>query len=318
MEHDWERRTPLPTIVDHEVVAALQAAGVTEAPLDIRPVAGGLVNGHLRLQFREAPKVRVLRVFLRDNAAADKEAAMLERVAGIVSAPAVLARGTLPAGGESRSWLLTTWIPGTELARCQDDLGEAALARAGTDVGAALGRLHALRTPHLGFLDGALDVPEPMGSLRATWSGYLHEMLFDGRAGPRLGPERRDALWTHVEEHVEALTPLEDHYSLLHADCKPTNVFVQADGALTGLLDWEFAWSGPPLFDIGQMLRWPVPAAFEHALLDAYRQAGGRVPDNWRVLAGLLDLMNLVGFLDQEPERPRQRQDVLQLLADVL
>ena len=87
-----------------------------------------------------------------------------------------------------------------------------------------------------------------------------------------------------------------------------------AAGALTGFLDWEFAWSGPPLFDLGQKLRVPVPAAYERALLDGYRAAGGVLADGWRHAARQLDLMNLVGFLAQDGERAQQTRDVLALI----
>ena len=51
-------------------------------------------------------------------------------------------------------------------------------------------------------------------------------------------------------------------------------------------------------------LRHPTPPGFERAFVTAYRAAGGELPPGWRTTVRLLDLLNLLGFLDGEPERP--------------
>ncbi len=321
MEQGWERRTRLPPLEREALEHALRRAGWQRPLESVSVLGGGLVNLNAALQVGAPRELVVLRLYLRDADACAKEEALLKHVARDVPAPAPLARGTLAlqidGAVAERPWLLLTHVAGRRLADLLPALDEPALSRAGAGIGAALARLHALRSADLGFLDASLAVPAPMGGLRDVWSGYLRELLFAGRAGPKLGSARRDRLAAYVTDQVEALAPLEGTYALLHADCKPTNVLVLDDGSLSGLLDWEFAWSGPPLFDLGQMLRWPLPAAYEEALIEDYARGGGTLPPGWRHMAQLLDLMNLVGFLDQEAARPQQTRDVLALLEEV-
>jgi len=318
MERDWEKRYATPHISIERIVELLREAGCERPVRACDDLGGGCVNLNMHLRLGAPEEDVVLRFYLRDAAAAAKEAALLTHLADVVPVPRVLRAGTcaLEIEGETRPtpWLLLSWIPGRCLDARWDDRTPAAHARAGEELGGALGRLHAAQQTHLGFLDAALEVPTPMGGLRDVWRGYLRDMIASERARVRLGASRRRRLEAFVRDQEQALMPLEGHYSLLHADCKPTNVFVDEAGAVTGLIDWEFAWSGPPLFDLGQMLRWPVPAAFEETLLAGYAAAGGCLAEGWRTCARLLDLMNLVGFLEMQGERPMQIRDVLGLI----
>jgi aminoglycoside phosphotransferase (APT) family kinase protein len=98
---------------------------------------------------------------------------------------------------------------------------------------------------------------------------------------------------------------------LVHSDFKPTNIKWLPEVQDVLVLDWEFAWSGPGLFDLGQMLRWDPSAAFAAGLECGYRRAGGVLAADWRRLAELLDLFNLVGLLDDDGPRPRRHADLL-------
>jgi len=79
------------------------------------------------------------------------------------------------------------------------------------------------------------------------------------------------------------------------------------------VFDWEFAWAGMPLFDLGMMRRWGTSPAFDEGLARGYTRVAGRdaLPRDWRRRSELLDLFNLVGFLDSEHDRPRCHADVL-------
>jgi Ser/Thr protein kinase RdoA (MazF antagonist) len=97
---------------------------------------------------------------------------------------------------------------------------------------------------------------------------------------------------------------------LVHSDFKPTNVKWTHDARVL-VLDWEFAWSGPALFDVGQLLRWDPPAEFVAGFAAGYRDAGGTLPEGWLETAMLYDLFNLVFFANDEANRPRRDRDVL-------
>ena len=319
-EHDWERRIDLPALDESTLRDAIRAH--VDAPVErITPMAGGKVNAHVRAELGDGRAV-VLRIHLRDPMAAGKERALLALFAGRMPLPTVLGHGTCELEGLPHGYLVLDWLAGATLDRQAEAMSEPALGRAGVTTGRAMATVHAEARASLGFLDPQLRVPRPMGGLREVWAGYLGELMAKPTVAAHLGPERIAALRSLVRAEAGRLDALEGDYAIQHGDCKPTNVRVTVDGEVTGLLDWEFAWSGPRLFDWGQMLRWPLPAAFEAGLVEGYEAAGGGRPldGEGRRTAALLDLMNLLAFLDLPPDAARARvvRDSLALLDTTL
>lgn len=313
MEQGWERRTDTIAFEPEVLEAIARDHGGTHFVSVEELLDGGLVNQNYRVRLRDPDEDVVLRVYVRDPQAAAKEAAILTRIAGSVPAPRVLHRGT--AG--THPCTILTWITGTALTALFQEADTEAIERAGREAGAAAARLHATPMPCLGFLDETLEVSEPMGSIRSAFESMIPS-IERGHVGKRLGADLQSRLLAFLPNGLDALGPLEGHYAIVHGDFKPTNVLVHADGALAGLLDWEFAWAGPPLIDLGQMLRWPTPPGFEDALASGYRSAGGTLMPDWRVQARLLDLLNLISFLDTPRERPTLERDVRRMIRATL
>ena len=61
---------------------------------------------------------------------------------------------------------------------------------------------------------------------------------------------------------------------------------------VAAVLDWEFAFSGSPAIDFGNLLRPPLGErrSFVAALAAAYEAAGGRLPPDWQAIARIADL----------------------------
>lgn len=313
VEEGWERRTKALTLSDEEVRTCVKAYAPQRPVLSHAKLEGGLVNANVHVRLGEPAEDVVLRVYLRDGAAASIEGAVLEAVVGRIPAPRQLASGRL---GEL-PFALHSLVPGRALTTLFAGGDNASIGRAGTELGGALAALHAHQTEALGFLDANLRVPEPMPSLAQTWTEHIGERLA-GAAGDRLGPALSERLRAHVKAHRDALEELGGSTSLLHADCKPTNIFVREDGGLTGLLDWEFAWSGPPIFDVGQLFRWPVPPIFEARFVSSYRVHGGVLGQDWRAAARLIDLLNLVQMLNDAGPREVVASDCRRLIEESL
>jgi aminoglycoside phosphotransferase (APT) family kinase protein len=283
--------------------------------------SGGLVNQNVVVDLGAPFERVVLRIFRREDAAATaaKESALLRRLPAGVPAPEVLELSTISGTPQA----VHTFRIGRALSTLLAEGDEASWTRAGTDVGSALAALHAIprdenERKRFGFLDGKLHVREPMGALPEVWQGYIEEALESGRAGERLSEDESAALLGFARAEAHRLSTLEGAHVLLHGDCKPTNILVRAEGTLSAFLDWEFSFSGPALFDLGQMLRWPVPRPFEDAFLSAYQKKSARLPEDWRALSRMLDLLNLVGFLDMSGERPVVNRDCRRMIHETL
>ena len=83
---------------------------------------------------------------------------------------------------------------------------------------------------------------------------------------------------------------------LVHGDFNQRNLLLRCIAgrwSVAAVLDWEFAISGSPLGDLGNFLRYEraaTPLAEPH-FSTGYLAAGGRLPDDWRNLARLVDLV---------------------------
>ena len=90
----------------------------------------------------------------------------------------------------------------------------------------------------------------------------------------------------------------------MHADFNPKNLLVDpATGGVTGVLDWEFAYAGAPLGDLGNLLRFETDPVFAAAAAGTYTDRAPDVPPDWLEVARALDLYALLDLAggDQLP-----------------
>jgi len=278
------------------------------------PLAGGLANTTCRLDLERGEPL-VLRVYRRDPTACARELSLFGRLPAEVPLPPL----RYAAPEHDPPFAVFALVPGQRLELALRDAPAAAPAL-GAVVGRALAAIHGVRLPALGFLDAALEVPEPFAGLRPPVAGYFAQLL-GGRAGERLGEALLGRARDWISAELPRLDALDPSPRLCHSDFKPTNLLVDhgSDGwRLTAVLDWEFSFAFTPLGDVGQLLRHPTPPGFEQAFVTAYRAAGGELPPGWRTTVRLLDLLNLLGFLDGEPERPNVQRTCLALIQQTV
>ena len=155
-----------------------------------------------------------------------------------------------------------------------------------------------------------------------------------------LGLELAARVRETVESNAGRVEAVWSDAVLVHADYKPWNLLVReeasgsagpdaaaprASGAapanraaawhLAGVLDWEFACAGCRLIDFATFLRDEEarPAGYGDAFASAYVAAGGMLPDDWRRLTRLVDLLNLTQLLQSGD--PQTTADLRRLVA---
>jgi aminoglycoside phosphotransferase (APT) family kinase protein len=86
---------------------------------------------------------------------------------------------------------------------------------------------------------------------------------------------------------------------------------------VAAVLDWEFALSATPAFDIGNLLRPPFGEhpTFVAGFAHGYRVAGGELPDDWQRVARIADLFAWVDLLGQRSEDPALTTDARRIIA---
>jgi aminoglycoside phosphotransferase (APT) family kinase protein len=250
----------------------------------LRPLAGGF-SGETYLAEADGERT-VVRIYAQRGArrggpAAAIDAAVLHLVRGLLPVPQVLElRRPDPAAG-TPGVLVTSFLPGERLDTCLPGLGDRVQARAGRQLGMVLGRLAQMPMPRAGqFAAASLRIePWNSGSGLEAWLGQL-------RAESALAswPQAEYSGLLEVAAAAQDLLDEVDRACLVHSDFNPKNLLVDRDsGALTGLLDWEYAHAGAPMTDLGNLLRFDRTPAFRDGVLAGYLEVAGHLDG----LAGL-------------------------------
>ncbi|RYU11911.1 phosphotransferase family protein [Nocardioides iriomotensis] len=227
----------------------------------LQPLAGGF-SGETFLG-EAAGERTVVRLYVdrgarRGPAAPEVDAAVLRLVRGLLPVPEVLEIRRADEEHGTPGLLVTSFLPGERLDVVLPDLPDDVRAATGRNLGVVLGRLAQMPMPRAGmFVDGDLTI-EP-------WPPFeLSDDLVPGLEA--------------VAEDAQALLDEVDRVCLVHSDVNPNNVLVDAaTGAVTGLLDWEFAHAGHPSTDLGNLLRFDREPVFVEAVLDGYLSVAGHL-----------------------------------------
>ena len=198
----------------------------------------------------------------RGPGAVEVDAAVLELMRGIVPVPAVLElrRPT----GEHPALLITEYVEGERGDLVVPTLDDAGLDRLGRHLGAILDRLAHVPTPRPGRFVGPDLVVEPFPAAADGLPGWVDAHL------------DQLSLWSEVErsglvevaEQAQDLLDLGDRSCLVHSDLNPKNLLVDPETLdVVAVLDWEFAHSGSPATDTGNLLRFDRQPAFVGAVL---------------------------------------------------
>lgn len=285
MRERWGRRQPTLDVSTEDVAVLVPERTV----VSIAPAAGGLANTNLRVDTTTGPIL--LRLWTRDPRQAAKEVALLALVADRVPVPRVLHTAPdNPITGHPIA--VMEWI---DAPRLEETDTSPALAR---DLGRTLAAIHSFTFPRTGFLDARLDVVEPVPIDGAGVLAFLRATLVDG---PHLDAALVNAVLRTAERDGALLDAWTGPPSLTHSDFNGSNVLVRGD-AVAAVLDWEFAFSGVPFVDFGNLLR--PPRGDDDAVAAAVAEGYGALPRAWRRMSQLADLMAWAEFLSRPNPGP--------------
>jgi aminoglycoside phosphotransferase (APT) family kinase protein len=264
---------------------------------DTRPLPGGYRNDNL-LVVTDGGQRYVLRRYRHGNACA-VEAALVERLPREVPVAEVVAVD--PDGAAAgEPVLLSRFVAGTMVSEILPDLTREEADQLGRAVGRVLATIGTVTFARPGFFRDADLTPVPVGGLglETFVAGCL------SRRHPDHTMSEVDIVWVRDRAARAAahLDGVQDSCRLVHADFNPKNLLARrgpVGWAVTAVLDWEFAFCGSPLCDIGNMLRFAedYPPGYADGFLAGFGEAGGHLPTDWREVSRALDLYALAEFL---------------------
>jgi aminoglycoside phosphotransferase (APT) family kinase protein len=268
---------------------------------EVAPLSGGY-SGETFL-VTSAGEQAVLRLYARRPDRAAVDAALLERVRGLLPVPRVLEASLVPESPGGAPFLLLEALPGDRLDVVLPAADPPLRRRLGAAVAGVLVLLATERMPRPGWFADARLEPEPFPPAAADPARWLA-----AHAGApwfaRLPRSEREALRA-VAERARGLATAGTRVSLVHGDLNPKNLLVDpATGGVTGVLDWEFAYAGAPLADVGNLLRFETDPDFTGAVAAGYAERAPDVPAGWLAVARALDLMALVDLAARPDPTP--------------
>lgn len=260
----------------------------------------------------------VLRLYAKQPERAAIDQALLERLRGLLPVPRVLEAVTVPAGPDRPPFLLLEALPGDRLDVVLPAADEPLRRRLAEAVTGVLVLLATERMPRAGlFVDAGLEpvaFPAGSGDQVAFLEAHLGAPWFAGRSDDERAGLRA------VARRASALAARAGRIALVHADFNPKNLLVDpATGGVTGVLDWEFAYAGAPLADVGNLLRFAEDEVFDAAVATAYAERAPDIEDGWLEVARALDLYSLIDLASREvPANPivRGARELLLASAD--
>jgi aminoglycoside phosphotransferase (APT) family kinase protein len=191
-----------------------------------------------------------------------------------VPTPEVLGVEQLDHDGELLSFSIQRLLPGRSLEELVGELPPSDLERLVMDAGELLARVHSI-VPDRGVRHPLRLPAEPVV---ARLVHIVGEVL--GEAAAAVVEQGADFLRAEVMAH-----PPPPLHSLAQGDFLPKNLLID-DGAIVGVIDWEFAGPASPAFDLA---RWEVSAGHPlHDRSDLLRRGYERVADPDSAAAGMV------------------------------
>lgn len=314
---DWEKTSLTYQLPEGMAEKMVRLAYPDKKLTSTELIAGGCANLNYKIQLENEQKPLILRVYLRDKDAAHIEQKLAALIKKTVPAPLTHYIGEL----EGYHFAITEFISGISLRDFLLSNASDANGALMSEVGMILSKITAYEFSKSGCLNKDLEVVECESS---DVIKFALDCLNDRTVVSVLSPEMIDEIKKATKQYAY-LFSTDDEKHLVHGDFDPANILVeQINGSwvVTGILDWEFAFSGSYLWDIANMLRYAhkMPPEFQNSFVDALQKNGIKLPAHWPITIHLLNLSSLLDLLKRSDpkDHPHRCADISELINHIL
>ncbi|WP_188456733.1 phosphotransferase family protein [Virgibacillus oceani] len=290
--------------------------------LQIQVLSGGLNNSNLRIT-TDANESYVLRIYSKENnSSMEIEREILTILKDKVPVPNPLYSDS-SCTNLDYPYVLLSWIQGYQLSELLNEGNQNLISNAAKEAGSLLAKVHSVTFPSSGFFNENLHIQDHVKLDANHLLMYIKDSIIKGRAATRLSPDLAKRIYQFAKKHAHLIDCLNTQNSLVHGDFNPLNILAETSTrsiSITGLLDWEYAFSGTPLMDIGNMLRYEDVrhTQFLASFILSYQNNRGILPEKWLQKAKLLDLIALCSLLDKKECGEIRMRDIIRLILNMM
>jgi len=230
---------------------------------------GGCSNVNLLIRFYPEASPVVLRIYVH-HAACKKEIDLLTAARTVLPVPEIIYADETGKEGIG-PYVLYSYIEGTTFQELKKSGSPEDISQAAFAMGETLSCLQ--------------NVPVPY-ALSSSPYAAVDEFLHSPTLRTRLGARGIDELSNFLSVWRAELASLNKVNSLVHGDFNNRNTILRRkDGRwrVVGVLDWESAFSGSPLWDAARFICYEKKSrpCREPHFSDGFRAGGGKLPDRW-------------------------------------
>jgi fructokinase len=309
---NWQRFHPMQPLSVTQAARLLEICGLSregaslagKTVTHLELLSGGLRNTNYRVHFSATNWSIVLRLYTRGDEVCAKEADVLRMVRSLVPVPEVL--HVEPNGLEDfPPFVILEYVDGIIFRSLRRTREQRAIAEAAAAIGTTLASIAGHQFPRRGLFGKNLEVGDWLMPGQDTIPPLVDSCLASENFRRRAGTELSDRIHKFAWQRADRLARVDAETRLVHADFSSSNIMVRVvrgSWQVAAVIDWEYSFSGSPLWDVGNFLRYErkdrplVEPYFSRACI-----AGGMsLPSDWHELARTVDLCSLCEILTRE------------------
>lgn len=313
MENNWERTIPYLELNKEQIQVLFN--GILKAE-DIEYISK-IDEGCRTTNYKIDSKIKdsfILKVFFDNNESYRREIKLFNKLKKEIKVPEICKFDNHEII-ENREFIIYRRLNGQSLSNYirEGNIIEEKFVR---QVAKAMASIHKNKYDKVGFLDDNLQIKSLAPPL-CEW----YRMFMGKNAQIRLGEKIKNEVYKIADENKDILRALDNDPRMVHGDFQGTNILIDDDGNLSGILDWEFCMAGHPLADIGQFFRYDE--YFDSNLINAFedeykKQSDYILPNNWYEISKIRDITNLLQLIDKEEDMPNKYFDIKEKMKKIL